>query len=499
MGGMRYKSRARSAPLLLAKATVILLVTSACGCSAIRKVHRTGDLASDAQGLSGWTAFRTILRSTALATLKAPVTSSKVGGRVFYERAYSGVTGSVPATSMTMDGQKSGLPQPGSEAFETLLDAEGLPPRTSGSVRFFVDGHAFFPSFHRAIHGAKESIDLQAYIFDTDTFAAEVADALKRKSRQIPVRVYFDSLGSLLAARSTPPAPSPEPAFKSTKELVSYLKEDSNVQLRTTMNPYLMADHTKLHLIDRTTAFVGGMNVGAEYRYTWHDMMARISGPVVGDLARVYDDHWEGESCQRGWGLGGRPDLSDPPPAAQTAAPVPAGEAPLRLLLTDTLLSKREVLKAALAAIRCARKRVWIETPYISADQVVTELQNAVKRGVDVRVVIPATPDGKTMEKVNAEEMAKLLQTGARVYQYPGMTHLKATVCDDWMMFGSANYDTLSMRINRELNLATSHPATVRQLVEAVFEPDFRKSSQMTLEMAKAKGGVLSEVLGDQL
>ena len=117
-----------------------------------------------------------------------------------------------------------------------------------------------------------------------------------------------------------------------------------------------------------------------------------------------------------------------------------------------------------------------------------------MKRGVDVRVIIPASPDSKAMQKVNAAEVADLVKMGAKVYEYPGMTHLKATVCDGWITFGSANYDTLSMRINRELNLATSHAPTVRNFVELVFEPDFRKSSRMTLEAAKAKGTKLGGV-----
>ena len=99
----------------------------------------------------------------------------------------------------------------------------------------------------------------------------------------------------------------------------------------------------------------------------------------------------------------------------------------------------------------------------------------------------------------NATELRDLLKTNAKVYEYPGVTHLKVTVCDGWATFGSANYDTLSMRINRELNLATSDPATVEALVRQVFEPDFRASKRLTFEEARGRGGVLTEVLGDQL
>jgi len=64
----------------------------------------------------------------------------------------------------------------------------------------------------------------------------------------------------------------------------------------------------------------------------------------------------------------------------------------------------------------------------------------------------------------NAADVKKLPDLGAMVYLWPGMIHLKATVVDDWAMFGWANYDTLSLRLNVELNLATADRRTVQTL-----------------------------------
>lgn len=60
------------------------------------------------------------------------------------------------------------------------------------------------------------------------------------------------------------------------------------------------------------------------------------------------------------------------------------------------------------------------------------------------------------------------------------MLHIKAAVYDGWICVGTANFDKLSLQITRELNLATSHPETVKQLCESLFEPDFRKSTEIT-------------------
>lgn len=475
--------------------TTLALLVTACG--SIKKHHRLGSVGSSQTKLPGSTFTRLALRSTALAVAKDPWNAAKVGTRMLYERTYSLVGGSVPGTRMKMSQEARSLPRIGTEEFEALLDKEGLPARSQGSVKFYVNGPKFYPAYFKAIEGAKKGIDVQAYIFDNDHFGLETADRLKRKSKQVPVRVYYDHLGSLLAYKEPPPI-DPPPGFKPPGNLKSYLTQDSNVKVRGTSNPFFVADHTKLHVIDGQIAFVGGMNVGVEYRFTWHDLMARIEGPIVSELAHVYRTHWQGEEMSRRWGLRGWFDKK-PEPSVPATGWSEGKQVPLRMLLTDTPLGKRDVLKAALASIRCARQRVWIQTPYISSDEVTREMAAAAKRGVDVRIIVPAANDSKLMEKANVAELKKLLETGTKVYEYPGMTHLKATICDDWGMFGSANYDTLSMRINRELNIAISDPSTVRELVQKVFQPDFRISSQLTLDQAKKRGGLFTEVLGDQL
>lgn len=475
---------------VLAAAVFIPIITA---CAPLRSFHRMGGLAEEDARLSGPTLARISARSTLWATLKSPVTTSKVGARLLYERGYAMATGVLPSPSLEKTDQGAALPPSGTEAFEALLDREKLPKRSSGQVTFYVDGSAFFPAYMKEVEAAQESLDVQSYIFDNDSFAIEVADQLKRKSEEIPVRVYYDTIGSVLAWKKEP-AGEQKSKESAPRKIAAHLKENSKVQLRTTMNPYFSADHTKLHVIDGRVAFVGGMNLGAEYRYTWHDLMVRVEGPIVTDMARIFDDRWRSEKWGPDWNA-----FRNRPAAAGVSSVREGNHVPLRLLRTDAGDGKREVLRAKLSAIRSAKKRVWIETPYFSADDLTRELTRAVQRGVDVRVIVPSMPDSKLMKKVNVAELGDLLKTGTRVYEYPGMTHLKAIVCDGWLMFGSANCDTLSMRINRELNIATSDPATVQKFEHQVFEPDFRRSTPLTAESAKTRLGPLAEVLGDQL
>jgi cardiolipin synthase len=79
------------------------------------------------------------------------------------------------------------------------------------------------------------------------------------------------------------------------------------------------------------------------------------------------------------------------------------------------------------------------------------------------------------------------------------MTHLKAVICDNWATIGSANLDTLSMRLNRELNIAWSDASTIRELETLVFLPAFRESRQLTHKATDSLLAPFAEAIADQL
>ncbi len=449
-------------------------------------------------GAPGGLGTRTVLRCTVGASLKDPAGTTRIGGVVMRDRLRTLFLGNASVIRRAGTGSKALAAGTGAggEAFETLLDQEKLPPRTSGSLEFFIDGHNFFPVYLKELQAAGKSIDVETFIFDTDDFAVQVADVLRAKSREIPVRVRFDGLGSDQAASVQ--AKSMPASFTPLKDTREYLTAGTHVDCRRTGNPCFIADHSKLHIIDGEKAFVGGMNLGREYRYEWHDMMARVEGPVVQDFVQLYDKRWGSDAW---WHRLQHRKTAAVPAAAATPALEQAKkrQVPLRVLHTDAWRGQQQILKSTLLGIRCAKRRVWIETPYFSCDEIIDELEAALKRGVDVRIVVPQKADQKVMDENNAADLKKLIDAGAKVWAYPGMTHLKCTVCDDWAMFGSANYDTLSQRINVEMNLATSDPRTVKTLATRVFEHDFRTGTRITAAMAKAKGGPFAELIGDQL
>jgi len=234
------------------------------------------------------------------------------------------------------------------------------------------------------------------------------------------------------------------------------------------------------------------MNMGREYYSEWHDLMVKIEGPIVASLSREFSRAWRKAGPWGDLAMLRRPRIVETPAAVN-------GGIPLRLLRTDAAAGQDQVMKATLLGIRAARKRVWIETPYFADDDIAREVETAARRGVDVRVILPARGDSTIMDAGNLGTSRGLIEAGAQVYRYPKMTHMKVVLCDGWAQVGSANLDMLSMRINRELNLAFSDPAAIRELERKVFLPDFRASRHIRHEETTVPVAPIAEAVADQL
>ncbi len=380
---------------------------------------------------------------------------------------------------------------PGSPEFESLLNRENFPYPEHGKLTWLVDGPRFFSELDQQIAAAKHSINIQIYIFDNDDVGVRYADALKRRSSEIPVHVLFDDLGTTIAQQSAPETLGPR-GFVPPTNMSAYLGKNSKIHTRLTLNPWLVCDHTKLMIFDQKIALLGGMNIGREYFSEWHDLMVRVEGPIVPSLSMDFEKAW------RKAGPMGDFSLLQKPSVFQIQAPI-KGSIPLRILRTDPAAGRYEILNATLLAIRGARKRIWIQNPYFANDDIALAVEAAARRGVDVRVLIPKIEINNLMDAGNLSTARGLIKAGAEVYIYPRMTHLKAMICDDWAVIGSANFDTLSMRLNRELNLSFSDPKTIRELEKAVFLPDFRRSKKIKLEDTNSIANDLAETVADQL
>jgi cardiolipin synthase len=372
-------------------------------------------------------------------------------------------------------------------AWERTLDEMTGRPAPKGHVTTLLDGEEFFPRLIDSISGAKESLRLRTYIFDSDDYAFTIAELLKRRSSQIDIRVMVDGLGTISAAAAQPEY---QPAGTAAGgPVLEYLTSDSNVEVRMLANPWLTGDHTKSIIIDDRVAFVGGMNIGREYRYEWHDLMFELSGPVVDLLRKDFDKTWVRQ----------RP-LGEFLALLKIVRPVNTATDdmyPVRVLTTSP--KDAQILKAQIAAIRASQQRIYIQNAYFTNDAVLYELVMARRRGVDVRVILPLRSDFGLIDRANAIAANKMIANGIRIYIYPKMSHVKGAIYDGWACLGSANFDALSLQVNRELNIATSHPPFVEELLQRVFLPDMEQSVELTDPFPSQWHDFLTDLIADTL
>jgi len=428
-----------------------------------------------------------ILRGQALGILTRPVSSAL---RLAWLASQTVVTIAPPLRA------PGGTPPPvvsrpgmDLDAWERELDDMDLPRRYPGAIAPLIDGEAFFTGLVQALQDARKSVSIRLFIFDNDDYALRIADLIKRRSAEVRVRVLIDALGTLGAGQGAPAGAATGPPVS----IAHYLRAGSKVEVRETPNTWLMSDHTKTIIVDDRLAYLGGMNIGHEYRHEWHDMMVALTGPIVGRLQRDFDVAWAyaglGGDLAYLQALGLKDRFKGPPPGERYVD--------LRPLYTRTL--DPQVLRAQLAAMQRAEREIWVEQPYVSDDKLVNELIAARGRGVDVRVVLPASGDSRFMNSANLLAARALVKRGVRVYVYPGMTHVKAALYDGWACVGSANFDKLSLRVNRETNVATSDPVFAGRLRQELFEADFARSRELVEPPSAGWGTYISAFVAGQL
>jgi phosphatidylserine/phosphatidylglycerophosphate/cardiolipin synthase-like enzyme len=414
-----------------------------------------------------------IFESNGLALLKNPVSSVARLANLLVQTAAGLVRLPLPKPSGPVPplNHRQGMDL---GVWEQWLDNHTQTTREYGSMRLLIDGERFFPRFQEAVSNATKHIRIHVFIFDNDDVAIDVARQLKQKSRYVSVDVLDDRLATMAAGRIPPLTPPPQ-SYVPPASMPHYLEMDSEVQVRQFYNAFCSYDHSKIYLIDGTLAWMGGMNIGREYRSEWHDMMVELQGPIVQKLEYEYQLDW----AHAKW-LGDlaylRTLLTLPKPPN-----VPGTNSDwmqLRLLPTTTI--RKSYAKGVLHSLGNARSYIYAENPYLFDKRVMSDFVRARRRGVDVRVILPHVNDSRAGGRAELVGANYLVRNGVRVFFYPGMTHVKGLLVDGWACVGSGNLNEFSFGLCQENNVATSDQRFAEKLKHELFEEDFTHCYELT-------------------
>ena len=351
-----------------------------------------------------------------------------------------------------------------------LADELALPACGGNEVRLLIDAEQTYTEIEAAIGGARSHLHLEYYIWRPDEVGRRLRDRLVLAARSgVEVRVLVDDVGSRSAGRR----------FWKPLTLVGGRVARSlrvNAVSRWLLLNLNNRNHRKIAVIDGSVAFAGGVNVSAARERDTH---LRVQGPVAARLQEVFVEDWYHAT---------REDLAAP---HYFPEPVSRGEALVQVLASGPDEGDVNAIETIyFAALTLAKERVWLTTPYFVPNVSLTmALRTAALRGVDVRLLVPKTPDQPFVYHASRSFFPELLRAGVSIHEFDAaQLHAKtATVDGCWATVGSANLDTRSFRLNFEANIVAYGPLLAGEL-ERAFERDLASARPVSLAAFADRG-----------
>lgn len=339
------------------------------------------------------------------------------------------------------------------------------------SIEVLQNGDGFWPLLFRDITAARQSIHVESYIWWDGRISRQLATLLAQKARQgVKVRVLVDASGGRQLKGDI------EEMLESAGAQVAHFHPIRISNLGRLNN----RDHRKLWIIDGRIGYIGGYGIADEWtghaqdKKHWRDTGLRVQGPVVNHLQGAFCENWIEETGDVVAGEEYFPRLAN------------AGTIQAHVAYTSPTGSVSSVQVLHYLAIKAARREILIQNPYfLPDDQALDALAEAVKRGVDVRIMVPAddATDSPVVQHASHHHFGTMLKRGVKIYDYKKtLLHQKVIIVDGlWSCVGSTNFDDRSFELNDEISMGVVDPAIAAQLRAAFFD-DMRQTKQWQLE-----------------
>ena len=439
--------------------------------------------------LCGLALVTTLVQLGACASLTLPARADRPPATAASRPAVQQLANSLSVTSQRgrLDASQRSqmLARLGREGGASLLNRQLLAMTAQDSVqvstgnraKLLIDGPATFAAMFEAIDGARSSVLLQSYIIEDTAIAQRLAALLERKRAQgVRVVVLYDAAGSIGTAK----------AFFERLHAAAVPTCATN-PVNPLMRPGYWGinqrDHRKILVVDRQTAFTGGINISEVYasgsfgrrgrqapaaasaasasgsgtdstnstdrnRPGWRDTQIQLQGPAAATLEDLVRATWAAQGC-----------VGDLPPPSAAAAGGAAAAAPgqqvVRIVPSSPGDGASRIYSLLLNAIDASQRSVALTMAYFAPGQdMVDALCDAAQRGVDVQLVLPSKSDFAPVLHAGRNHYSRLLACGVQIHELQAaVLHAKTAVIDGVLStVGSSNMDWRSFASNDEVN-----------------------------------------------
>lgn len=333
-----------------------------------------------------------------------------------------------------------------------------------------VEGDAFYPRMLEDIAGATSSIHINQFGFRAGLVGDRFAAALIEKAGAgIAVRLVVDRQGSSPEGKSQ--------AFyrrmleggvqvcvvRGARARAPFGPLDAGGATRWNLAGLGHVDHRKTLIVDGRVGWVGGAGIEDHFQDgRFHDLFLRSAGPVVAQLQVVFIASFR-------W-LGGEIPLGE---LDALLPELDAGTAPVSARVLHNAPGKYRPISDAIARMLDeARETLDVVNPYVTDHGMIRRIENAARRGVRVRLFVPASANNWACAGAQQSHHAKLLDSGVTIYEYPKMLHAKAFVRDgEELLAGTCNLEAWSLKRFFEIDLLVRSEAVAAQFEERFSAP----------------------------
>ena len=333
---------------------------------------------------------------------------------------------------------------------------------------------------------AKKFIFLEYFIIDKGEMWDSILGILSKKAAEgVDVRIIYDDMGCLRKIPS------------------NYYKKLEKLGIKCLVfNPFIPiislvmnnSDHRKIMVIYGNTVFTGGINLADEYinhriRFGhWKDTGVMLKGDAVWNFTVMFLEIWNSYNPIDEDFTVFKPSQEHEADFISDGFVQPFSDSPLD--------GETVSVNVYLDILSQAKDYVYIFTPYLAiSDELHIALCAAAKRGVDVRMVLPGTPDKKIAYRLSRSYYPPLMEAGIRIYEYtPGFIHAKSYVCDDELaVVGTINMDYRSLYLHFECGVVMFECDAIAELKKDALKT-FEVSHEVSMQ--ERRRGVMSQLYG---
>ena len=359
--------------------------------------------------------------------------------------------------------------------------------REGNLLEVYIDGASALPAIAAAVRSARSFVHIAGWTVNPEF-------AMERDGARVTLRALLAEAANRVDVRvlvwAGAPVPVMHPSRREARRLMDGLVRGTAIRgALDSRNRPMHCHHEKLVIIDGLVAFVGGIDLtdlsgdlfdghphANATRLGWHDVAAALSGPSVADVASHFAMRLEATTGER------LPRAVVPAPTGQsrvqvirtvperTYAPLPHGDF--------------SILEAYLAALRGAKRLIYLENQFLWSTEVASVLREKLTRPPhdDFRMclLLPRHPNngnddtrGQLGMLQAADRHHRLIvgTIGSSAGTKPGVyVHAKVGVIDDqWLTIGSANLNEHSFFNDTEVNVITDDAAVARRVRERLW------------------------------